>query len=918
MWMDNTVAHALNVVPAITTNFYSKFDIGEKYVKKNEFGNSKCGGLGKKQREVILGYGHSQRIDDWVREIVLWDCQIESRKHVYFLCKGNNVAENQTVKVKSATLETVVNTSSSPHIIPCPLNHTTHSFLACDAASACWARDVVRFSSDTATWDIPTPGTCHVPDMTSLPPSYACATGSGRVPYTLVCDHRQDCSDSSDESFCVFAACRGQGLQQCGTSAQVRAVVSWSFRTVLQYLSHVSSQCYTSSQYCDGQVDCVNEADEGSCSFISDLGADNLTIPPPPFIINFARSGTTTITPLPGAADGQWPSPQVCPDTHYQCAHNGPCLPTFTRCNGFYDCADHEDEAACDGHSCPGHFRCLDSAVCVHPHHLCDGVNHCPRADDELLCDLCCPRYCTCHGLAFTCPRPFPAHRHPQLRYLSVRGSGMTLSQLIANTALVYLSLADCRLHELANVTTLVNLVTLDLSLNRLHAFPLHTLSATPNLRALFLSNNLIKHFLTGATKPFKRLQILDLSLVSLPTLDEQFVAQFPQLTLLNLSQSGTQDVTGRGFQPMSKLRVLDLRGCPMTGLDRDLLRGLDGLRTVSTDNYRLCCAASLLPDLHQCQAPEDEVSSCQDLLRSNAYRVCLAIFNSLALMGNGASFVFRVSSLRRSGSPGFSVFVLHLCVSDFLMGVYLTVVGVADRLYEDSYVWKDRAWRHSAACKLAGVVSLVSCEVSAFIICLITLDRFLVVRFPLSFLRFEARNAQLASCASWIVGFILAAVPLLPGLAHWEFYSQTGICIPLPVTRKVFAGHHYSFGIMIVLNFVLFQFIAVGQTAIYWSVRSQSVQGGVSTRRSQDSDIARRLFTVAMSDFLCWFPVGVLGVLAARGVAVPGEVGVGVAILVLPLNSALNPFLYTLNLLLEKRHRRREDRLLRWMEGMK
>ena len=78
----------------------------------------------------------------------------------------------------------------------------------------------------------------------------------------------------------------------------------------------------------------------------------------------------------------------------------------------------------------------------------------------------------------------------------------------------------------------------------------------------------------------------------------------------------------------------------------------------------------------------------------------------------------------------------------------------------------------------------------------------------------------------------------------------------------------------------------------------------------TQDSTIARRLITVAMSDFLCWFPVGVLGLMATSGFPVPGEVNVAVAIFVLPLNSALNPFLYTLNVVLEKRARVREQRL--------
>nr|KAG5688896.1 hypothetical protein BaRGS_009737 [Batillaria attramentaria] len=118
-----------------------------------------------------------------------------------------------------------------------------------------------------------------------------------------------------------------------------------------------------------------------------------------------------------------------------------------------------------------------------------------------------------------------------------------------------------------------------------------------------------------------------------------------------------------------------------------------------------------------------------------------------------------------------------------------------------------------------------------------------------------------------------------------------------------------YSFVIMIVVNFALFVFIAAGQVSIYWSVRSNRMAPSETTRKSKDLVIARRLLVVVMSDFLCWFPVGFLGLLASEGTPIPGEVNVALAIIALPVNSALNPFLYTLNVVLERRRRAREVR---------
>ena len=132
----------------------------------------------------------------------------------------------------------------------------------------------------------------------------------------------------------------------------------------------------------------------------------------------------------------------------------------------------------------------------------------------------------------------------------------------------------------------------------------------------------------------------------------------------------------------------------------------------------------------------------------------------------------------------GFRVFVTHLCLSDLAMGVYLAMIGVADRRYLGTYLWEDTAWRNSGTCHAAGFLSLLSSEVSALLIAIITVDGLLVIRFPFSSVRFSPRSGQVTCGLTWVVGVVLASLPLLPVTAHWRFYSQTGICIQLPVTR--------------------------------------------------------------------------------------------------------------------------------------
>ena len=539
----------------------------------------------------------------------------------------------------------------------------------------------------------------------------------------------------------------------------------------------------------------------------------------PPFAVYFNGTGSFHTRRLKKSTSS---GVAVCPDTHFQCAGDGNCLPVIVVCNGLFDCPGKEDEADCySSITCTGLYRCRASVVCLHPQHVCDGMPQCPQRDDELLCNLQCPHVCTCHGLAFVCRRQFNAQDHLDLRYLDVSGTGMTPQQLQYHTMLVHLSLARCGLSQTGTLSFL-NLHSLDLSGNNFTSFTFHSFTNLRFLRYLSLSKNPIKSIFIDNVMSNISLQlmtVLKLSDVSMTMFDVNSLHRFPHLQELSLRGNGIRVLHKDGFQPLEDLTTLDLRGCPMTNFPRNMFQGLSKLSSVLADNYKLCCSLVLPTGFikDNCQAPINELSSCEALLRSAVYRVSLAVLALLTLVGNLASFILRVlvraSSRTRSSKSAYSLFVTHLSLSDGLMGVYLSVIGVADRMYLGSYLWEDETWRHSVTCTLAGVVALLSVEVSALIIVLITLDRFLVLHSPFSQFHFHRRSAMLACAGVWGVGLVLATVPLL--VPRWEFYQQTGICIPLPISRVGFPGQGYSFSVMVVMNFVLFLLIAAGQVRL-------------------------------------------------------------------------------------------------------
>ncbi|KAL8591657.1 hypothetical protein ACOMHN_056773 [Nucella lapillus] len=767
----------------------------------------------------------------------------------------------------------------------CPQGHVSYTFLLCGSNrfKVCGQASSPGCTFSAQPSDM---NNLHSADSSHAPvPMFGCEDQTTTLSYHLLCDFTPDCPDNSDESFCQHA--------DCGNT-----------------FTCFNGQCLSYNQVCDQISHCHDGSDETNCTLFRGVAVQHPYTLSPSLVV-FDNVKQFTSTPMD--------STESCPGSHYRCPGElNDCLPVYTMCNGLFDCLGRQDEDGCEDMRCPGFFRCRESTTCVHSDHLCDGWPHCPRREDEILCDAACPVDCLCQGFSFLCRQPFHPPHFPHLRSLDATSSGMTLSDVSDTTYLVRLVLTHCSLTMLHD-TKLLNLRFLDLRANTIQHVIMTALLGLVNLETLILSKNPLISLASGRSTVLQQraLTMVDLSHTSLTVLDPAVFLSFPNVQVLNLSFTSIHTISLYGFQPTPRLTELYLYGSPVKTFPADIFQGLTSLRLISSQSYKLCCKDTLPHNFDEsyCYAPKDEVSSCADLLQSWTYRGFLWLIASLSLTGNVFCLCARLFSKSMTSNSGYSVFVTNLTMADFLMGVYMAVVGAADERYRGQYMQYDDTWKNSVTCKMAGFLSFLSNEVSALIIWLITMDRFIVIRFPFSNLRFEKRSALTASLITWLTGWFLAGLPLLPVTSHWEFYSQTGICIPLPVTRQEFKGKLYSFSILIVLNFLMFLLISVGQGFIYWSVQSNTLKTS-STKVSKDMTIAQRLISVAVTDFMCWFPIGLCGFLTLAGIPISGEVNVALAIFVLPLNSAINPFMYTFNTLAEKRRKSNEAKLLHWLES--
>ena len=329
------------------------------------------------------------------------------------------------------------------------------------------------------------------------------------------------------------------------------------------------------------------------------------------------------------------------------------------------------------------------------------------------------------------------------------------------------------------------------------------------------------------------------------------------------------------------------------------------------------CCYASAAVPGLQCDSPGNEFSSCDDLMKNRALRTCLWVLGISTLLGNISVIVLRTilekerrgtrqGRERRSAMPGQErrvqpFLLINLAVSDFLMGIYLLIIAIKDAQWQGEYFKHDFDWRAGSVCQLAGALCMLSSEVSVVMLTLITFDRLVCVVFPFSNARLTSRKAYVSCAVIWVFGIVISCLPVM-GMEYFSgeknvawFFGRSSVCLPLQLSEDKPAGWEYSVGFFIALNLFAFIFILVAYIAIYCTVQTSARRAG-STRMNQDAAMARKMMCIVLTDFCCWMPVIVIGILSLTGNFYDPKklVYVVIAIFVLPVNSSINPILYT------------------------
>ena len=121
--------------------------------------------------------------------------------------------------------------------------------------------------------------------------------------------------------------------------------------------------------------------------------------------------------------------------------------------------------------------------------------------------------------------------------------------------------------------------------------------------------------------------------------------------------------------------------------------------------------------------------------------------------------------------------------------------------------------------------------------------------------------------------------------------------------------GLYFSSVVFLGLNLLCYMAIFTCYVEIVRAVFKSSKRTNLSKEMRDEVRMTAKVAAIVATDFCCWFPIISMGILVQAGVVtIPTSVYAWSVTFVLLINSAINPYLYTIAAIISNRNRERES----------
>uniref|UniRef100_F6PUY5 G-protein coupled receptors family 1 profile domain-containing protein n=1 Tax=Ciona intestinalis TaxID=7719 RepID=F6PUY5_CIOIN len=333
-------------------------------------------------------------------------------------------------------------------------------------------------------------------------------------------------------------------------------------------------------------------------------------------------------------------------------------------------------------------------------------------------------------------------------------------------------------------------------------------------------------------------------------------------------------------------------------------------------------------------------------------------IMGIFAIFGNIVMFIGSVKKFKASTKPLTSCslwFVINLSIAGFLMGIYLIAIAIKAAEFSKLYCYFDTDWRTSDTCDFLGALVLISCEATAFMMTITTTFRLITILKPFKARSVKPAWSWVATIAAWCFAIILGITPTFNtssgyfvtaiwfpnhfyaaqsisksnfeqlacdiitlksngtcgGLTWAEtkelvtssfdylkikgefgYFGETSVCLPRLYEKVGHPAWEYT-TFLITLNTCLFIYIVACYVILY-KQRTKRMHVVRKDGGKGKKSLQQRIFVLVLAHFCCWIPICILAYISQAGANIRNDAYILTAGFLLPINSALNPLLYS------------------------
>ncbi len=585
--------------------------------------------------------------------------------------------------------------------------------------------------------------------------------------------------------------------------------------------------------------------------------------------------------------------------SHYKCQHFY-CIPWDYKCDGKWDCPRGNDESPTQrcrtSRKCSKLFQCRFSTLCVHVSQICDGKTDCPKHDDEKYCaesELVCPTSCTCLLSAVVCNNLTLFHEQLaalfQIKSVSVKKCILNKPRnAVSKVATIFLSVLYSSFEELCNYFGNNNtLLYLDVRFNGISDLKPLCFQEIEHLVVSDISSNNITIVKTKVFTNNAHLKFINISLNPIFCFQETIVSTMSNILYISFQ---TNFMRKQGVK-----------------LGESVFDQMKFLRIFDTDQFSICC---FLPEQAECTALIPWFLSCDNLLPSTILKALFYMFSLSVLLLNLFSAGMQIVSfhLKKQQSISNGILVVFINMSDGILSLPLFILCAFDLIYHNIFILHESEWRSSVACYIVFGFFLLFNKVSPTSLCFLSFQRFQLVRDPIK------TNFQHSSfVVKKLCGALLTSLLLCFCLTYGTFWEAsvansalpTSLCSPFVDPVGNIRMVTVLMGIAVAWQTFCVLFILASNVLLSIYLNKSKKISKTSNRGRINLTLVLQVVLVSLSNLICWIPSSIVYVVSALLERYPVQMIIWTTIVVVPINSVVNPMIFCVVVLRKFRQQR-------------